>query len=160
MIRGPRAPWNDNFTASKQASIKRKCAWTKQSDCYAYHDQIGSDDGIRVPTGCKGPETLFARLPSEAQAPAIGVRKPIISAVPMRISSDPIAQPDMCARDPMRVLAPLSIALTATVRRIRTRPTPGHPSGKVEKSFCSRSLLGREQRTGNENSFCGSGTDP
>src|SRR5579862_1850495 len=37
---------------------------------------------------------------------------------------------------------PCAIALKATANRRRMRPTPGQPSGKLEKSFCSLCLLG------------------
>lgn len=33
------------------------------------------------------------------------------------------------------------IALRPTVSRSRSRPIPGHPSGKLEKSFCRLRLL-------------------
>ena len=58
------------------------------------------------PPDVKDHERPFARLPSDAQAPAIGVRKPIISAVPTRISSNPIAQPSILACDSISELAP------------------------------------------------------
>jgi hypothetical protein len=35
-------------------------------------------------------------------------------------------------------------ALTATISRRKIRPTPGHPSGKLEKSLCSGCLLGAQ----------------
>ena len=58
------------------------------------------------PPDVKDNETPFARLPSDAQAPAIGVRKPIISAKTMRISSNPIAQRNIIACDSISELAP------------------------------------------------------
>jgi len=49
-------------------------------------------------------EIPIAKLPSDADAPAIGVRKPIKSAVPTRISSNPIAQLSGRVGDPISVL--------------------------------------------------------
>ena len=115
---------------------------------------------FEFPADVRDKETPFARLPRDAHPAAIGVRKPIISAVPTRISSDPIAKADRCVCDPISVLAPRTIALSAAVARMRTRPTPGHPSGKVEKSFCSQCLLGHASAPDLKASFFDSGINP
>jgi hypothetical protein len=82
--------------------------------------------------------------PSVAEAPAMGVRKPIKSARPTTIANNAMIQVVNAAPlDVARAKEPWTIALKATASRRRIRPTPGQPSGKVEKNFCSRCLLGR-----------------
>src|SRR5580692_10673571 len=41
---------------------------------------------------------------------------------------------------------PLLIVLSAIASRKKRRPVPGHPSGKLEKSLCSRCLLRAQRR--------------
>jgi hypothetical protein len=90
-------------------------------------------------------ETTVVRLLIAAAVPAIGVSSPISSAAPTRISSNPITQ-GMGDDEVESTIVPIpwTTPPVATVTRKRIRPTPGHPLGNVEKSFCRRRLLAAE----------------
>jgi hypothetical protein len=81
--------------------------------------------------------------PIVAAKPATGVRKPIRTMSPTTTASSAVPQ----TRNALSLIAvrpnnPWPIALKATASRSRMRPIPGHPSGKLENSFCSLCLLG------------------
>jgi hypothetical protein len=87
-------------------------------------------------------QRLKARLPAAARQLAIGVKKPASSIRPIIVARIAADHRGKIARAPqLSMLQASSAAPMATVHRSRKRPTPGHPSGKLEKSFCSLGLL-------------------
>src|ERR1700744_3638685 len=91
-------------------------------------------------------KTQLQRLQSAARAPPTGVSIPNRSAVPTTTPSRPMLQEpiDFVPGSAIR-LAILAKLLKATVSRRRRRPTPGHPSGKLTKSFSRHYLLAPKQ---------------
>ena len=85
-------------------------------------------------------EIPLIRLTSATIAPPIGVRNPAMSATPLKISIKPKLR-SICVRlNAATAGMPCMSALTPTQIRMRIRPAPGHPSGKIEKNFCRVSL--------------------
>jgi hypothetical protein len=86
----------------------------------------------------KSAETPVMRYPTVAAVLAAGVRKPMKIAAPTAIASDPTTQTLIAwLVDPTSAPTPLLMVLSAIASRKKTRPVPGQPSGKLEKSLCS-----------------------
>ena len=99
---------------------------------------VANQESSKFTIGVGNPNSAKQQLPTAISKPAMGVRKPIKSATPMAMTNTltSLATSGELPKS-VKLTNPCARAVTPTVIRSSSSPTPGQPAGNEENDLCT-----------------------